>query len=141
MGQIPFMSPTVFNYFAPDYVVPNTALIGPEFALMTTGTSIQRGNFVNRLVFSAPAIPVSAPNGPLGLSLDFSDLQALSTADSTGNLLMDELSRRMMHGTMSANMRSKILPAITAVSATDTLGRVRQAVYLVASSSQYQVQR
>ena len=145
MGQVPFMSPTVFNYFTPDYVIPNTSLIGPEFALMTTGTSIQRANFMNRMVFTAPAIPIAPPtnNGgnPSGLSVDFSDLQTLSAADSTGGLLLDELNSRMMHGTMSAQMKSTIQTAVTNIVATDTLNRSRQAVYLVATSSQYQVQR
>ena len=142
MGQLPFRSPTVFNYFPPDYVIPNTSLRGPEFALMTTGTSIQRANFVNRMVYNTPAaIVVSLPDIPNGTSLDFSDLQALSTADSTGGQLVDELDRRMMHSTMSASMRSTILTAVTNIVSTDPLNRARQAVYLVATSSQYQVQR
>jgi uncharacterized protein (DUF1800 family) len=140
MGQVPFRSPTVFNYYPPEFVIPGTVLLGPEFALMTTGTSIQRANFVNRFVFTAIPVPVSV-DAPNGTSLDFSDLQALSAADATGNLLVDELNRRMLHSTMTAAMKSSILPAITSVVSTDTLGRVRQAVYLIATSTQYQVQR
>ncbi len=141
MGEIPFFSPTVFNFFPPDYVIPGTAMLGPEFAIMTTGTAIQRTNFVNRITFSNPPIAGGTTNSPNGTAVDFSDLQALSVADSTGNLLVDELNRRMLHGTMSAAMKSTILPVVTSVSSTDSLGRVRQAVYLVATSSQYQVQR
>ncbi|MCC6328528.1 MAG: DUF1800 family protein [Acidobacteria bacterium] len=154
MGQLPFQSPTVFNYYPPGYVIPGTALLGPEFALMTTGTAIQRANFVNRFTYTttgSPAIPVpvsvSNPNSPSGTSLDFSDLQALSAADPTGNDLVDELDRRMMHSTMSPQMKSTILTAVTAVTqsatptSSQTLSRVQQAIYLVATSSQYQVQR
>ncbi len=141
MGEIPFFSPTVFNFFPPDYVIPGTAMLGPEFAIMTTGTAIQRANFVNRVCYTSPMIAGATTNSPNGTSVDFSDLQALSTADSTGNLLVDELSRRMLHGTMSAAMKSTILTAVTAVASSDPLGRARQAVYLVATSSQYQVQR
>ena len=145
MAQIPFQSPTVFNYFPPGYVIPGTGLLGPEFALMTTGTSIQRANFVNRMVFTSPAVPISAPTNqggaPNGTSLDFSDLQALATADTSGNSLVDELNRRLMHGTMSGSMKSTILTAVTNITSADPLNRARQAVYLVATSSQYQVQR
>lgn len=141
MAQTPFQSPTVFNFYPPDYNVPGTALNGPEFAIMNTGTAITRTNFVNRFVFTAIPIAVSSPNSPNGLSLNFSDLQSISTADPTGNLLLDELNRRMLHTTMSSTMRASILPVVTSVSATDPLGRVRQAIYLIATSSQYQVQR
>ena len=141
MGQIPFFSPTVFNFFPPDYVIPGTAMLGPEFAIMTTGTAIQRANFVNRMVYSSPAVGGGTTNAPNGTNLDFSDLLPLSTADATGNLLVDELNRRMLHGTMSAAMKSTILTAVTSVAASDPIGRTRQAIYLVATSSQYQVQR
>jgi hypothetical protein len=47
----------------------------------------------------------------------------------------------MMHGTMTAQNRATILTAVQALPATDTLGRARAAIYLVATSSQYQVQR
>lgn len=143
MGQIPFMSPTVFNFYPPSYVIPGTAMLGPEFAIMTTGTAIQRTNFVNRFVFTSIPVAVSVPNTPNGTSLDFNDLQAISTADLTGSALVDEVGRRMLHGTMSSQMRSTLLTAVTSfTSGTDMhLNRVRQAVYLIATSSQYQVQR
>lgn len=140
MAQTPFMSPTVFNYYPPNYVVPGTAMLGPEFAIMTTGTAIQRANFVNRFVFTAIPIPV-AVNSPNGTAVDFSDLQAISAADPSGNRLLDELDRRLLHNTMTPQMRATLLPAITSINNTDTLGRVRQAVYLVTTSSQYQIQR
>jgi len=144
MSQIPFQSPTVFNYYPPGYIIPNTTLNVPEFALMTTGTAIQRANFVNRFLFTAqPVAGTGDPttNNPNGTSLDFSDLQAISAADSSGNQLLDALDQRMLHNTMSAQMRNTILTAVTSIVASDTLGRVRQAVYLVATSSQYQIQR
>jgi hypothetical protein len=147
MSQIPFRAPTVFNYYPPDYMIPGTTLLGPEFALMNTGTSIQRANFMNRFVFTAIPVAVSNPDAPNGTSLDFSDLQALVVADPSNNLLLDALNHRMMHGTMSASMRNTIMTAVNSIAvsnpptAAQTLNRVRQALYLVATSSQYQVQR
>ena len=147
MAQIPFFSPTVFNYFPPGYVVPGTTMNGPEFAILTTGTSITRTNFMNRFVYTPIPIPVALPNVPNGTSVDFSDLVALEQQDTTNGLLLDELSRRMLHGTMSAQMKSTISTACNAVNLSNPptneqlLNRVRMAVYLVGSSSQYQVQR
>ncbi|HEV7645763.1 MAG TPA: DUF1800 domain-containing protein [Pyrinomonadaceae bacterium] len=139
LGQSVYQAPSVFNYFPADYIVPGTTVVGPEFGILNTGSSIARANLMNTLVFNT--IPVSNPDTPAGTSIDLTGLQALSAADSTGNLLLDELNNKMMHGTMSSQMRSSILTATTVVASTDTLTRSRQALYLVATSSQFQVQR
>jgi uncharacterized protein (DUF1800 family) len=146
LGQTVFMSPTVFNYFPPDYVVPGTTLNSPEFGIFTTGTSIARANFGNTMVFNR--INVNTTNQfryiPLGTSISLAGIQVLSTADTSGNLMMDELNRKMMHGTMSTEMRNTILTAVLAVpsaTAANHLLRAQTAVYLVLTSSQYQVQR
>ena len=47
MKQAPFFSPSVFNFFPPGFVIPGTNLLGPEFAIFNTSTTISRTNFVN----------------------------------------------------------------------------------------------
>lgn len=138
MAQNPFNSPTVFNYYPPDYVIPGTALLGPEFNILTTGTAIARSNFANTMVFGRIAVGPDAPNGT---SIDLSELQAAFAADTSGNLMLDLLNRRMMHSTMSPAMRSAILTSLAPITNTNTLAKAQQALYLVASSSQFQVQR
>jgi hypothetical protein len=138
MGQNTFNAPTVFNYYSPDYIVPGTGLNGPEFGIMTTGTAIARANFVNTMIFSRINISASAP---LGTSINLADMQALAASDASGNKLMDALNQKMMHGAMSAQMRNTILTAVQAVASTSPLDRAKQAIYLIATSSQYQVQR
>lgn len=138
MGQNTFNSPTVFNYYSPDYVVPGTALNAPEFGILTTGTTIARANFINTIVFSRVNVSSFAPTGT---SINLSEMQALSAADATGNRLIDALNTKLMHGAMSPQMKSTILTAVQAVASTNTLLRTQTAIYLTASSSQYQVQR
>jgi hypothetical protein len=139
MGQNTFYSTTVFNYYPPDYIVPGPGLNGPEFAILTTGTAIARANFMNTMVFNR--INGGSTNAPLGTSINLTEMQALAAADTTSNSLLDTLNTRMMHGTMTAQNKATILTAVNALPATDTLGRARTAIYLVATSSQYQVQR
>jgi len=57
--------------------------------------------------------------------------------------LVDALNARLMHGTMSAQMNASIVATITANTkrANQALQRAQTAIYLVASSSQYQVER
>ena len=139
MGQNAFNSPTVFNYYSPDYIIPGTTLLAPEFGIYTTGTSIARANFANTMIFNR--INVAQPNTPLGTSISLADMQALAAADTTGNQLMDALNQKMMHGAMSPQMRTTILNAVLAAPSTNPLLRAQTAVYLIATSSQYQVQR
>ncbi len=146
MAQTVFYSPTVFNYYSPDFVIPGTAMLGPEFALMTTGTAVARANFANTMIIGN-GIAVSGVNVPSGTRIHLAELQALAAADTTGGQLLDVLNQRMLHGNMSAAMRNEILTAVTSISvsnpptAQQSLDRAKQALYLVATSSQYQVQR
>jgi hypothetical protein len=147
MGQNIWNPPTVFNYFPPDYVVPGTDVVGPEFGITNTGTSFARINFINTMVFSRINCTGGTPNcqatgiAPLGTSISLTEPQAWAAADSTGNALIEGLNTKMMHGTMSESMKTMLRTAIQAIAANNTLQRAQQAVYLVASSSQYQVQR
>jgi uncharacterized protein (DUF1800 family) len=139
MGQRAFYAPTVFNYYPPDYVVPGTTVLGPEFGIFTTGTSIARSNAVNSIVFGR--IAVSQPDTPNGTSINFDPWTAVAAADASGNQLLDALNQKMMHGAMSAQMRNTIMTAVLAVPTTNPLLRAQTAIYLIATSSQYQVQR
>ena len=106
---------------------------------MTTGTAIARANFMNTFVFSR--VSGGSTNAPFGTALDFSEMQAIAAADTSSNQLLDALNTKLMHGTMSPQMKSTILTAVQAVASTSPLTRAQTAVYLIATSSQYQVQR
>ncbi len=128
MGQRSFYSPTVFNYYSPDYIVPGPGLNGPEFAIMTTGTAIARSNFVNTIVFGQ--VNVGTPNVPFGTSINLTEMQALMAADATGGRLLDVLNTRMMHGTMTAQNRATISTAVQAVAATDHNSREHERQFI-----------
>ncbi len=134
LGQNLFSPNSVFSYFPAEYVVPGTGgTVGPEFAIHSTSTSVGRVNFVNKAVFGR--FGEAAPNGTQ-LNLD-----ACIALAANPNALLDKLNKLLLHGTMSAAMRAEILTAINAVNATDLKRRAQTAIYLVAASSQYQVQR
>jgi hypothetical protein len=136
MGMDVFRPPSVFSYFSPNGGVPGGGgLRGPEFGLLSTSTALARLNFVNTMVYSRINVSTNAPNGT---SLDLSPLQPLAT---NADALVEELNQRLLHGTMTSPMRGSIVGAVNAVSASDSLRRVRTAVYLILTSSQYQVQR
>jgi uncharacterized protein (DUF1800 family) len=136
MGMDLFRPASVFSYFSPSATAPGTnGLKGPEFGILSTSTTISRANFINTMVFSRIA---TSANAPAGTSLDFSPLLPLTTQPS---LLVDTLNSQLLHGAMSSEMRTSIINAVSAVAASNQLKRARTAVYLVLTSSQYQVER
>jgi hypothetical protein len=100
---------------------------------------VQRANFINTLVFTGiNANPNNYPFWPSGTALDLAPLQSLANNPPE---LVDTLDTLLLHGTMSSEMRTSIIGAVNAVAASNPLKRARTAVYLVTTSSQYQVQR
>ena len=136
MGMDVFRPPSVFSYFSPSGTVPGSGGVrGPEFGLLSTSTALRRANFINTMAFSRIAV---GANAPAGTSLDLAPLQALA---GNPGALVDALNGLLLHGTMSNEMRTSVVNAVTAVAASNPLKRARTALYLVASSSQYQVER
>ena len=140
LGQDVFNPPTVFSYFPADYGLPGTSLIAPEFGILDTSTTYQRANFVNTLFLAnnANGIAANPPNRPTGTQTNYSAYQAQAGNPAD---LVDMLNINMMHGTMSSAMRTSIINAVTAITSSDAANRTRTAIYLVATSSQYQVER
>ena len=136
MGMDLFRPPSVFSYFSPSGTVPGSGGVrGPEFALLSTSTALRRANFINTMAFSRIAV---GTNSPAGTSLDLVPLQALA---GNPGALVDALNGLLLHGSMSNEMRTSVVNAVTAVAASNPLKRARTALYLVASSSQYQVEK
>jgi uncharacterized protein (DUF1800 family) len=131
MSQSPLDSPSVFNFFPPDFNIPGTNLLGPEFDLETTATTLVRANFINSFVYGT----IGA-----GTTVDFTPYANL--AANPGQLL-DALNALLLHGAMSSSARTSILAAVNAVPAgsTQNLLRAKTAIYLILSSSQYQVEQ
>jgi uncharacterized protein (DUF1800 family) len=141
MGQNVFQPPSVFNFYPPNYPAPGTTLDGPPFKIMLTGTILNRANFVDRIVFGANVNPDTTVSGATGTRINLAPFQPLAANPDAAGQLLDRLNLIFMHNTLSTQARQTILTAVNAYPATDTLGRVRQAAYLVATSAQYQVEQ
>lgn len=127
MSQNLFNSPSVFNFFPPVNPVAGTNVNGPEFAIYNTNTSGVRINFINEMVYSQ----ISS-----NTKLDFTPVITAGTPDQMADLLNTQL----LHGTMSSSVKQDMVAAANTVSSSDAKDQARAEIYLVLSSSQYQVQ-
>jgi uncharacterized protein (DUF1800 family) len=126
MKEEPFESPTVFNFYPPDNMIPNTSLVGPEFRIFNSTTSISRINFVNDLAF-----------GNVG-STTKTDLSSYVALAPNPGELVDSLASVLTHGPLSDSARTAVINMISTIS--DNTRRTQTAFYLIGSSSQFQVE-
>jgi len=127
--------------------VPGAKILGPAFGILSTSTTLRRANDINTLVYSGVAVnpnPVQSPDRPRGTSIDIANLEALA-ANPGDFQLTNALNNLLLHGTMSNQMRDAIVTAMNAINdanlTTRHQKRARAAVYLAATSSQYDIQR
>jgi len=135
LGETPYGSGSVFNFFPPDFLIPGTATPGPEFSLENTGTAILRLNIADQILFNKiyeDTVDLSATSAWGILASKTSN----ATTDS-GNLV-DALSILFMHGQMPTAMRTVIVNHVASL--TSIPERVRVAIYLVITSSQYKIE-
>ena len=138
LGQFPLAAPTVFNFYAPDYQprgpIGDAGLFAPEFQIQNAVFGIATPNLYYSLV-----------NTTVG---NFSlDLSAQAALPDTATLL-DNVDLLLTAGTLSATTRATILTAINGVTpamvptgSTLALTRTRLAIYLVASSPDFAIQK
>jgi uncharacterized protein (DUF1800 family) len=136
MGQPLFTPPTVFNFYPPSYELPGTKLLAPEFFIQNAATALVRSNFLNQLVLGGGAAADPTVKGSIGTTVDLS-----SFVGAPPDILVNQLSARLLHGSLSAAAHNAIVPAINLIPASDALGRIRTAAYLTAASQQFQVER
>jgi hypothetical protein len=134
MSQSVMDSPSVFNFFPPNYGIPGTNLLGPEFDLETTATTLVRANFINSFVYGSIGT---------GTTVSFTTYANLAANPNATGQLLDTLNALLLHNAMTSDARASILAAVNAVPAgsTQNLARAQAAIYLILSSSQYQVEQ
>lgn len=125
MGQKLLFAPSVFSYFSPSYRVPRTGIMGPEFQVLTSETSLQRLNYAAKLL-----------GGSYGkyIQLDLDRFQRVAHDDEQ---LVDLVDRDLMGGNMPISLYDQVRRAVAAQSSREL--KVRTALYLTAVSPQFQV--
>jgi len=132
MGEDVYSADSVFNYYAPNYVVPGTSVMGGEFQIFSPNNAIIRSNEVAYLM-SQYSNPVTS-YGP-GSSFDLSPFLPLAANPAT---LVGALDLTLTHGVMPAAMKSTIEAAVAA-NPNGSLSQVQEACFLILTSNYYNV--
>jgi uncharacterized protein (DUF1800 family) len=155
LGQSPLYAPSVFNFFRPGFVPPNTALAStqspaPEFQLVNESTVGGYLNYMQDVIRNGINCP--EPSVPQAAYTNYSrDIQPKYAAElalvQDAAALVARLNLLLCAGQLSSSTQTLIVNALNAtpVIATTTdakkLDRVAAAVLMVMASSDYLVQK
>ncbi|TXI94435.1 MAG: DUF1800 family protein [Burkholderiaceae bacterium] len=145
LSQTPMRSPTVFNFYRPGYVPPNSEianakLVSPEMQIVAEPSVVGYLNFMRDII----------PNGvgsSRDVKADYTNLIALAT---TPEQMIDQINLLLMANQMTSNLRAQILAAVNSVTIPTTnttnidnakKNRVYLAIYLTMASPEYLVQK
>jgi len=145
LAQTPMRSPTVFNFYRPGYIPPNSlvgasGLVSPEAQISNETTVAGYNNFM-RGVISAGA--GTSTGGLRDIQPDYTAELALA---NDPDALLDRVSLLLVAGQMSQTTRTRIRTAITSVNigttnpTADRRNRVSLAIYLTMASPEYILQ-
>ena len=137
LAQSALRSPTVFNFFRPDYVLPGplaaAGLVAPEYEITDATYAISVPNFLRGFVFNV------AGTNPDTVVLNLSHEQSLV---ATPSALLDHLNQVMCGGNLTAATRTRVTTMLTALpSNTSTLERAQRAILVLATSPDGSVQK
>jgi len=136
LGQAPLRSPSVFNFFRPGYVPPNTAiatkgLVAPEFQITNESSVMGYANFLLRIM----------PFGGNGILPNYDTWLAM--ADQPARLV-DQLNLHLTGRVLSPVTVDTVVVGVNSILGTSTnerRNRVVAAFFLIMCCPEYLVQR
>ncbi|MCC7498668.1 MAG: DUF1800 domain-containing protein, partial [Bryobacterales bacterium] len=126
MGENVYLSPSVFNYFPPDYRIEESGLVAPEFGILSPATAMIRADLVNALVYGRIS----------GVRFNLAPWVKMAAEPDQ---LLDQISLVLFGGAMPDPVRQSIRRAMDAQ--TGNTAKARAALYLAATAGVYQVAR
>ncbi len=159
LGQPVFNAPSVFNFYPPDYPLPGSDLVAPQFGIENTNTTLARINFANTLVYwwynAGKGLAASGYTAnTTGSQVLFERFETLiRDAQKDSVKAADALNQLLLDGRMTAGELAMVVEAMNVWTPQDTWlttaernsswqrERVKTAAYLMLSSPHYQIQR
>jgi uncharacterized protein (DUF1800 family) len=139
-GQGPLQAPSVFNFFSPFHAPPgeiaDQGLVAPELQIATEYLNTTVTNtFFNLVFFWNSTVPGLGENA---IVLDFSQEAALA---GDADALVSRVAEKLLGGVISPTLRTEARAAAERVPVASPGQRVAEAVFLIATSPEFVVQR
>jgi uncharacterized protein (DUF1800 family) len=138
VGQLHFYSPSVFNFYPPDFApqglnAGGDGLVAPEFKIHTDGQMVNSTNQMIYLIYNG-----QREYGGDIIQMDYSLLQ--SKAGNAADLT-DTIETIYVPGGFSQETREEMIALINETDVNDPTNRIRNAMYLLVMSPDFNVER
>lgn len=145
-GQAPLRSPSVFNFFRPDFrqhgEVSTLGLYSPEFQILNDSIAVATTNRLFSLSFCWHSDGGSCWENSHGATMYLDTARDADIAASDPHALLDRYNLLFFSGQMSPFMRATLLTRLNAITgSTRGRQRVQHALYLILNSPEYSVQK
>lgn len=138
-GQSPYRSPSVFNFYLPDFVpsgeLGKSDFYGPEFQILDDSTGMKTFQIFSILIDRGLQGAIAGGANPRP-SLDYSTELELS---GDVEALVDHLDLLLCHNSLGQNTRDIIVDAVEAIPSSFSQTRVKRAILLVSISPEFAI--
>ncbi len=144
LGQHPYLSPSVFNFYRPGYIAPGTStgeagLTAPELQITNATSIVGYANFIT--AYALELTPKVSPGQPATFVPDYSDEIAVA---QDANALVQHLDDKLAHGSLHTVTKERIADITDSIDGSSDAGRLLRAQVasvLVMTSPEYIVLR
>jgi uncharacterized protein (TIGR03437 family) len=137
LGQNPWRSPTVFNFYEPGYSHPghiaSAGLVAPEFQITNDSSVIGISDFFRYVIADGFKWDDTKPLLP-----DYSSMHALSANPTQ---LIEHLDLVLAAGGLSSSFKTTLITEVTRVSPRNPKDRIAEAVHQIMTSPEYVIQK
>ena len=138
LGQPIFSPASVFNFFPPDFDLPDDAsLDGPAFGVFNASAAFKLSGVLSAALSGRAVAPDASVAGSIGSQIDLAPWLPLA-ADPPA--LVREIKRRLLAGRISPPLQQALLQAAQLFPATKPLDRVKAALFLATMAPEYLVE-
>ena len=139
-GQAPLESPTVFNFYEPDFQQPDTFananLYSPEFQILSEATTYFTGGSYYNFTEGAYQGMTNPPSDrPL------IDLSSLTVNGTNPAAIVATVNANMLYGSMSSNMQTTLTNMISSLNGASANEKAWSTIYMTMLSPEYATQR
>ena len=135
-AQGPLQSPSVFNFFSPFYAPPgeiaDAGLTAPELQIATEYRNTLITNYIYQQAFRRHSNRANLRSDEV--YIDISDEMALA---ANADALIDRIADKLLAGEISPALRAQAREMVETREADNAVGRVAEAIYLIASSPEF----